>query len=90
MEHPDEIFYCIAVPSESQGEYIKNIPALKAISFFHHGAYEKLPDARNKLIAYAEENNLKLSGVFRHLYLEGPPQHKNVNKFITQVLAILE
>ena len=90
MEHPDEIFYCIAVPSESKGEYIKNIPALKAISCFHHGAYEKLPDARNKLIAYAEENNLKLSGVFRHLYLEGPPQHKNVNKFITQVLAILE
>ncbi len=87
---PTEIFYCVAVPSKSEGEYIKHLPELKALSFFHHGAYEDIPETRKKLIAYAEENNLKLSGTFRNLYLEGPPQHKDKSKFITQIIAIIE
>ena len=87
---PDEISYCVAVPADSEGEFIENIPTLKAISFFHHGAYEKIGQARKKLVSYAEENNLKLSGTFRNLYLEGPPQHKDKNKFITQIIAIIE
>ena len=39
---------------------------------------------------YAEENNIKLSGTFRNLYLEGPPQHKDKDKFITHIIAIIE
>lgn len=89
-EAPNEIYYCVAVPSESKGEYIKHLPTLKALSFFHHGAYEEISEARKKLIVYAEENNIKLSGVFRNLYLEGPPQHKDKSKFITQIIAIIE
>lgn len=87
---PNDIAYCVAVPPESEGEYIKQIPILKAISLFHHGAYEKIPEARKKLVMYAKENNLKLSGVFRNLYLEGPPQHKEKSRFITQIIAIVE
>lgn len=85
-----EISYCVAVPSASKGEYVKQIPELKAISFFHHGAYEDIPEARKKLVSYAKENNITLSGVFRNLYLEGPPQHKDKSKFITQIIAIIE
>ena len=87
---PEEISYCIAVPSESKGEYIKNLPALNAISFFHHGAYEEISDARKKLIAFAKEHHITLSGTFRNLYLEGPPQHKDKRNFITQIIAIIE
>ena len=87
---PQEISYCVAVPANSEGEFIKHTPAFKAISFFHHGAYEEIPEARKRLISYAEENNLKLSGIFRNLYLEGPPQHKNKSKFITQIIAMIE
>ncbi len=87
---PTEIFYCVAVPPKSEGEYIKQLPELKALSFFHHGAYEDIPIARKKLISYAEENNIKLSGTFRNLYLEGPPQHKDKSRFITQIIAIIE
>ncbi len=87
---PTEISYCVAVPPESKGEYVKQIPELKAISFFHHGAYEDIPEARKRLISYAEENNINLSGTFRNLYLEGPPQHKDKSKFITQIIAIIE
>ena len=85
-----ESSYCVAVPTESEGEYIKKIPKLKAISLFHHGAYEDIPITIKKLISYAKENNIKLSGTFRNLYLEGPPQHKDKSKFITQIIAITE
>ena len=87
---PQDIFYCVAVPSKSEGEYIKHLPELKALSFFHHGAYEEISEARKRLLSYAEENNLTLAGVFRNIYLEGPPQHKDKNKFITQIIAIIE
>jgi len=87
---PEEVSYCVAVPPESKGEYIKQLPDLRAISYFHHGAYEEIPEVRKKLIKYAKENNVKLSGVFRNLYLEGPPQHKDKNKFITQIIGIIE
>lgn len=86
---PSKISYCVAVPSESNGEHIRNIPELKALSFFHHGAYEDIENTRKILCRFAEENNIKLSGVFRNLYLEGPPQHKDKSRFITQVLAII-
>ena len=87
---PMDINYCVAIPDGCEGEYVKIIPKLKAISFFHHGAYEEIPIARKRLISYAEENNLKLTGVFRNIYLEGPPQHKDKSKFITQIIALIE
>ena len=87
---PQDIFYCVAVPSKSEGEYIKHLPELKAISFFHHGAYEEISEVRKRLVSYAEENNLTLTGVFRNIYLEGPPQHKDKRKFITQIIAMVE
>ena len=87
---PQEVSYCVAVPQGSEGEYVSIIPELKAISFFHHGAYEDIPEARKRLVSYAEENNLTLTGVFRNIYLEGPPQHKDKSKFITQIIAIVE
>ena len=90
IDSPDDVSYCVAVPSGSEGEYVENIPSFKAISFFHHGAYEKIAEARKKLISYAEENGLKLTGAFRNLYIEGPPQHKDKSKFITQIVAIIE
>lgn len=86
----EDVSYCVAVPQESKGDFIENIPTLKAISFFHHGAYEGIVESRKRLISYAEENNIALSGTFRNLYLEGPPQHKDPNKFITQIIAIVE
>lgn len=87
---PEAVSYCIAVPAKSEGEYIKHLAASKAISLYHHGPYEEIPATRKKLIEYAKENNIKLSGVFRNLYLEGPPQHKDKSKFITQIIAIIE
>lgn len=88
--NPADVSYCIAVPPESEGENVIHHEHLKAISYFHHGAYENIPDARNKLIQYAKENNIKLTGTFRNVFLEGPPQHKDKSRFITQIIAIIE
>ena len=87
---PDEISYCVAVPTGSEGEYVETIPSLRALSVYHHGAYEDIPDTRKKLLAYAKETGITLSGKFRHVYLEGPPQHKDKSRFITQILALIE
>lgn len=90
IEYPlydtNEITYAVAVPPESKGEYISNIPSFRAISLYHHGAYEDIPAARETLISYAKQHNLKISGKCRHIYIEGPPQHKDKRKFITQIL----
>lgn len=87
---PEEISYCVAVPYESKGEFVKLLPEIKAISFFHHGAYEGIGEARKRLVAYAHENGVELSGTFRNLYIEGPPQHKDKSKYITQIIAIVK
>ena len=87
---PEEVSYCVAVPPESKGEYICNLPEFQAISLFHHGAYEEIPLAIEKLVCYAEKNNIKLTGTLRNLYLEGPPQHKEKSNYITQIIALIE
>ena len=89
VKAPEEISYCVAVPAGSRGEFVEDLPEMKALSFFHHGAYEEIPNARRRIITYAEENGIKLSGVFRNAYLEGPPQHKDKSRFITQIIGII-
>lgn len=90
IEYPlndtDDLTYAVSVTADSKGENILNNPSFKAISFFHHGAYENIPQVREMLIEYAEENNIKISGSCRHIYVEGPPQHKDPSKFITQII----
>lgn len=89
-DNPTAIYYCVSVPSDSSGDGIKKLPEFKALSTFYHGAYEEIPKVHKSLIEYAEQNNIKLSGVLRSLYVEGPPQHKDKNKFITQVIALID
>lgn len=87
---PKETSYCVAIPPESDGKNVLHLPQLNAISIFHHGPYETIANSRNKLIQYANVNGINLSGTFRNLYIEGPPQHKDKNNYITQIIAIIE
>lgn len=86
MDDQAKVSYCVAVPPDSKGEYIVNEKGFRAVSIYHHGSYEDIPFARQKLVSYAEQNGLKIDGRCRHVYLEGPPQHKDKNKFITQII----
>lgn len=90
LDDPNLISYCIAVPPQSEGEYIHRLPKEKALCIFYHGSYESIPDIRDRLIAYAKEHGFSLKGTCRHIYLEGPPAHTDPSKFITQVALLIE
>lgn len=90
LDTPEEVSFCVAVPPESSGDNIINYPAFEALSMCHHGAYEELADVREMLIAYAGENNSRIASKCRHVYLEGPPQHKDAHRFITRVIIPTE
>lgn len=89
-DDPDLISYCIAIPQNNQGEHIYKIPEEKTLSIFYHGSYESISLAIEKILLYAKENKIALKGINRHIYLEGPPQHKEPSKFITQVALLIE
>ena len=81
--------FCVAVPQGSKGEHIETLPAQKALSLFHYGAYEGLPSAAEALLEYAESRGLRTLGILRRVFLEGPPQHRDPSRFVTQLLLPL-
>lgn len=85
IDRPGEAAFCVAVPKGSQGEFVAELPQVRALCIYHHGAYEELPAVGRQLLDYAETHGLTPLGTVRHTYLEGPPQHKDPSKFITQV-----
>ncbi len=89
LRDPDEISFCVAIPPDSEGEFVDHLHAMRALCITHHGAYEELPAVGARLTAYAQEHALRTRGFLRHTYLEGPPQHKNPENFITQVILPL-
>lgn len=74
----------------SESNINRHLPEEKALCIFYHGSYESIPTARDKILAFAKENNIPLKGSCRHIYLEGPPQHKDPNKFITQIAVLIQ
>lgn len=86
LDDPKTVSFCVAVPEGSRGEGIVQLPPMHGICLYHHGAYEQIPDARAQLLSYAKAHNLTPTGICRHVYLEGPPQHGDSSKYITQVL----
>ena len=90
LDSPENIFFCASVPEKSEGKNVLKLPPAKAISIFHHGPYEKIGETRDKLVRFAEDNGLNSLGMCRHIYIEGSPQHKDENQFITQVVLLIE
>ena len=90
IRNPGTVTYYAAVPDGSSGDNVKVLPATQALVKYHYGSYETLPQTRQELIAYAAENGIKLTGAYRQLFLEGPPQHKDPAKFITIIAFLTE
>ena len=90
MNDPDLITYCAVIPSDRTGADIVHIPQVKALTRYYHGSYENLPAIRKEMLSYAKAHNIRLNGVYRHIFLEGPPQHKDSRNFITMVALLLE
>lgn len=90
LNDPELTTYYAAVPAGSVGEGIVQLPQVKALVKYHHGSYRNLFESRDELVAYAKANGIKLTGVCRHIFLEGPPQHKDPRNFITMVALLIE
>lgn len=87
---PDLITYCAAVSAGSVGAGIVQLPPVKVLAKYHHGSYDHLPGVHAELIAYAKANGIRLTGICRHIFLEGPPQHKDPGNFITMVALLVD
>lgn len=85
IDEPNDINFCVAVPDGSKGPYVQDWPEEEALCLFFHGDYDEIPEVRERLVAYARQQGLKLKGTCRNIYLEGPPHHKDKSKFVTQV-----
>lgn len=85
LDCPSHVSYFSAVPPSSTGDNIIQLTSQDAICIYFHGCYEKIPEIENILVDYAKSHNIQLIGTCRHIFLEGPPQHTDPNRFITQV-----
>ena len=89
LDNPLEVTFCAAVKDSCNGEHIINLPSCHGLCFHYHGPYETIRSANEILLKYAGEHDILHSGRFRNIYLEGPPQHKDKNKFITNVVLFI-
>jgi len=89
IDDPDTVTYCAAVPFGSKGEDVQTFSEAKALIKYHRGSYEKLPFAKQELLNFAHERGIILQGFVRYVFLEGPPQHKDPEKFITMVALFI-
>ena len=90
VSDPSLSTYCIAIPAGSTGEYVRVLAPQPALLCTLHGDYTGLPVLHARLLAEAQARGLAFRGVFRHIYMEGPAQHRDPKKFITQVALLLD
>lgn len=90
LDAPEFVSYYISVSSNTHDDNLIHLPEEDSLSLYYHGNYEDIPMIREKLIDYAKENNIPLKGTCRHIYLEGPAQHKDPSKYITQIALLLK
>lgn len=90
VDDPELVTCCAVVPSASKGPDIAKLPSVKVLARYHHGTYESLPAVREELMEHARVHNIPLTGECRHIYLEGPPQHKDPRRFITIVALVMD
>ena len=90
LHDPSLSTYCIAVPSGSTGEHVRFLPAQPALLCTLHGDYAGLPAMHARLRDAAAKMQLPTLDICRHIYIEGPAQHRDPDKFITQVALLLD
>ena len=90
LHDPSLSTYCIAVPSGSTGEHVRFLPAQPALLCTLHGDYAGLPAMHARRRDAAAKMQLPTLDICRHIYIEGPAQHRDPDKFITQVALLLD
>lgn len=73
---------------ESNGEIeVRELPAIRCVTLIHHGPYDNISESYAKMIEHIKQNDLKVSGPTREVYIKGPGMilKGNPEKYITEL-----
>jgi len=87
-QNPDALSLMCCVPVEEcyDGPERTVFPETQALCIYYRGPYEGISTAIRALTEYVKENGIEITGPFRSIYLEGPPNRgKNSSDYITQI-----
>ena len=81
-----ELLCCLPVDSSFDGPERVEFAETPALCIYYRGPYEGTAAAIRALADHARENHIEITGPFRSIYLEGPPNRgENSGDYITQV-----
>ena len=81
-----DLMCCIPVESSFTGAERMEFAETPALCIYFRGAYENSGKAIRALAKHVKEHNICVTGPFRSIYLEGPPNRgKNTADYITQI-----
>lgn len=77
---------CIPVDSSFDGPERMEFAETPALCIYYRGPYEGIATAIRALLEHVKENNVEITGPFRSIFLEGPPNRGESSRdYITQV-----
>ena len=81
-----DILCCIPVSDDFNGPERKEFWETPALCIYYRGPYEETAAAFRALMQYVQENQIAVTGPFRNIYMEGPPNRgENSGDYITQI-----
>lgn len=54
-----EVSFCVAIPPESEGEFVEWTESMPALCIYHHGAYEEMYDVAAKAFGIRQGKRLR-------------------------------
>lgn len=86
-----DLLCCIPVEDSYSGEERMEFVETPAIGIYYRGSYEGIGNAMGTLVEYVEKNHISVTGPYRSIYLEGPPNRgKNSQDYVTQIAVPVE
>lgn len=81
-----DILCCIPVEEDFCGPERMEFAETQALCIYYRGPYQETGTAIRALVQYVKENSVEITGPFRSIYLEGPPNRgENSGDYITQI-----
>ena len=85
MEKP-ELMCCIPMENDYNGPERMEFVETPALCIYYRGPYEGIGNAVAAMMAHVKENRIEITGPFRSIFLEGPPNRgENSGDYITQI-----
>ncbi len=81
-----DLMCCIPMEDDFAGDERVEFPETPALCIYHRGPYEETGIAIGALMAHVKENQVEITGPFRSIYMEGPPNRGSRSEdYITQI-----